>query len=451
LEVDVPNHLLVDLYEHTMACAFWADGMSSRPASFSLFVRRLAPRRGCLVAAGLHDVLGWLETLRFEPRELEALAAVHPFPEAYLDYLASLRFTGTVRAVREGTVVFPGEPILEIDAPVCEAQLAETFALNQVTVQTVLATKAARCRDAAAGRAVVDFALRRTHGIDAGMKLARICRVVGLAGTSNVAGASRYHVAASGTMAHSFVEAYPHETDAFRSFTRTFGNDSVLLVDTYDTRRGIERAIEVAQELRARGDELRAIRLDSGDLGGWAHVARERLDESGFPAVQIFASGGLDEYRIARLVDDGAPIDAFGVGTALGVSDDAPALDAVYKLVEFDGRAVRKTSEQKEIWPGRKQVWRRRDFAEDVIGLADEGPPGDDYEPLLEVVMRDGVRTDAGRRDLAEINRHFESQWPCVPERVRRLVRPGRYRVRQSAALRALTLVVDEELAARTS
>ncbi|MBW3591833.1 MAG: nicotinate phosphoribosyltransferase, partial [Actinobacteria bacterium] len=295
--------LLTDLYEMTMVDVYRRQAMADRSAIFSLFVRRLPSERGYLVAAGLDDALSWLENLRFEIEDLDALDRLNLFSEDFLRWLGQMGFTGSVRAVPEGTIVFAEEPILEVEAPIGQAQLAETFLLNQITLQTILATKAARCRDAAGGRAVVDFALRRTQGVDAGMKLARICGLVGLSGTSNVAGSARYGVPASGTMAHAFIQAYRDETQAFRAYAEAYEDATVLVVDTYDTADGVEKAITVAGEMRERGTALRGVRLDSGDLGVLAHQTRRRLDEAGFPQVKIFASGGLDEYRIRRLLE----------------------------------------------------------------------------------------------------------------------------------------------------
>ncbi|HEX6238878.1 MAG TPA: nicotinate phosphoribosyltransferase, partial [Acidimicrobiales bacterium] len=415
---DVAHALLVDLYELTMVDAYRRKAMADRTATFTLAVRDLPGTRGYLVAAGLADVLDWLEGLRFGPEEQEAIERLGVFPPEFVDWLGGVRFTGSVRAVPEGTIVFGQEPIVEVTAPIGEAQLAETFLLNQITVQTSLATKAARCRDAAGSATVVDFALRRTQGIDAGMKLARIGRLVGLAATSNVAGADRYGLPASGTMAHAFVQAYEDETEAFRSFADVYGEATVLLVDTYDTPRGVERAIEVAREMRQRGVEISGIRLDSGDLAALARDARRTLDDAGFPELRIIASGGLDEHKIHRLLhDERAPIDGFGVGSALGVSDDAPVLDSIYKLAAYDGRPVRKTSTGKASWPGAKQVWRSEDWAQDVLALAEEPAPGPGYQPLLEETMRDGKRTAAGSASLDEANQHFERQWARLPSR----------------------------------
>jgi nicotinate phosphoribosyltransferase len=435
--------LVIDLYELTMAEAYRREAMAARPSTFSLFVRTVPPERGYLVAAGLEDALSWLENLPFGADELAAIDRLGLFEAGFLDWLADLRFTGTVRAVREGTIVFAHEPILEIDAPIGQAQLAETFLLNQITLQTVLATKAARCRHAAGGRAVVDFALRRTQGVDAGMKLARVAGLVGLASTSNVGGADRYGLAVNGTMAHSFVQAYRDETESFRAFTRIFGNKTVLLVDTYESRRGIERAIRVAGEARQRSVDIRGLRLDSGDLGDLARYARRRLDEEGLGGVQVFASGGLDEREIERLVhDEQAPIDGFGVGTAMGVSADAPTLDTVYKLVAFDGRPVRKTSTGKATWPCPKQVWRAPDWSGDTLATVDEPAPDVDHQPLLVEVMRDGHRT-VPAITLDHMNGHFEQEWRRLPGRLKDLDSTPPYTVSISPRLRAIAEDVD--------
>ncbi|MGH9265271.1 MAG: nicotinate phosphoribosyltransferase [Acidimicrobiales bacterium] len=435
--MDTSSGLLTDLYELTMAAAYVAEAMAEKPATFSLFVRDLPPARGYLVAAGLDAVLEYLETLRFTGEDVDYLGGLGLFGPEVLDRLAGLRFTGSVRAMPEGTVAFAGEPLLEVTGPVVEAQLVETFVLNQVTTETTLASKAARYRHAARGRPLVDFAFRRAQGLDSAMKLVRAVAICGLAGTSNVAGGRRHGVRVSGTMAHSFVQAHADETAAFRAFAQLFGAQTVLLVDTYDTARGVERAIGVARALREAGrPEPRGIRLDSGDLADLARLARRRLDEEGFPDMRILASGGLDEHLIEDMVaEGGAPIDGFGVGSDMGVSADAPVLDSVYKLVEFDGRLVRKLSSGKQTWPGAKQVWRRDGWSGDVLALAGEPAPGPDATPLLVEVMRDGARTEAGRATLADAHDRFEQQWAGLPEAVKRLRDPAGSEVEISSGL----------------
>lgn len=436
--------LLVDLYELTMAHAYWLSGMADRPATFSLFSRSLPRNRGYLVAAGLDDCLTWLEGLNFGPSELEQLSTLQIFPDPFLDWLGQLRFTGSVRAVAEGTLLFPDEPILEVDGPMAVAQMAETYLLNQVTMQTTLATKASRCHQAAAGRPVSDFGLRHAQGIDSGMKVARVCRLVGIESTSNVAGALRYGLAASGTMAHSFVQAHGDELSAMRHVAEVMGPRTVLLVDTYDSERGIAAAVQVAREARDRGVLISGLRLDSGNLAELSARARAQLDGAGLQEVKIVATGGLDEYQIDRLVQvDRAPIDSFGIGSAMVVSADAPLTDTVYKLAQYDGRPVRKTSTGKRTLPGPKQIWRREDFGEDVLSLEGEPAPSPDFQPLLATVMLSGVRTEAGTRSLADANRRYRDQISRLRPEYRLVVEPSSYPVRVSPRLESLVREMD--------
>ena len=394
--------LLTDLYQLTMLQSYWARGMFAT-AVFDLFVRRLPPARNYLIAAGLETALDFLSTLRFTPAALDYLATLPQFRPAFLDWLADFRFTGTVRAVPEGTPVFPDEPILEVIASLPEAQFVETFLLNQVHYQTLVASKAARVVDAAGERSVVDFGLRRYHGIDAGLKAARSAWLAGAAATSNVLAGQRYGIPVTGTMAHSYVLAHRDERQAFADFVRLYP-ETVLLVDTYDTLQGVREVIALAERL---GDDfrVRAIRLDSGDLLRLSRAAREMLDAAGLGRVGIFASGDLDEYRIAELLAAGAPIDGFGVGTRMGTSADAPYLNSAYKLVEYAGHGRMKLSAAKATLPGRKQIFRQRDddgrYAGDLLALADEDGPG---EPLLQTVMTDGRPRD----DLPDLARQRE-------------------------------------------
>jgi nicotinate phosphoribosyltransferase len=428
--------LLVDLYELTMAQCYFREG-KNEPATFDLFVRTLPPRRAFLLNAGLESVLEYLEGLRFGPEALDYLRSLGLFDEEFLDYLRRFRFTGDVRALPEGEVFFPPEPVLQVTAPRIEAQIVETFLLNQVNFQVMVASKAARVVLAAGGRPVVDFSPRRDHGVDAALKVARSSYLAGCVGTSNVLAGMLYGIPVYGTMAHSYVMSFDSELEAFRAYARHFPDQCVLLIDTYDTLQGARLAVQVANELRQAGHRLRGVRIDSGDLLELSRQVRRILDEAGHPEVQILASGDLNEYRIAELVASGAPIDAFGVGTEMGTSYDAPALGGVYKLVEDQSGYRIKRSTGKVTLPGRKQVWRvyrEGVLHEDVITLADEpGPPG--AEPLLVEVMAGGVRSV--REALGEVRARAARRLSSLPESLRDLEN-GSYAVRLSPRLEAL-------------
>jgi nicotinate phosphoribosyltransferase len=426
--------LVTDLYELNMAASYLRRGMVG-PATFSLFVRKLPPRRGFLVAAGLEDCLDVLESFAFAAEDLAWLRD-HGFDGATVDGLGRLRFTGDVHAVPEGRVVLPDEPILEVTAPIAEAQLVETFLLNQVTFQTAIATKAARCRLAAGDRIeLVDFALRRTHGVDAGMAVARLAAMAGFAATSNVEAARRFGLRAAGTMAHSYVEAFPTEADAFRAYAQDRPSARTFLVDTYDTLDGVRAAIDVIRELGLA--RPLAVRLDSGDIAHLARQTRALLDEAGLAHVQIFVSGGLDEYDLERFRRDGVPVDGAGVGTKLGVSADAPYLDSAYKLVAYGDRPVLKLSPGKATLPGPKQVWRPiRGITEDLLAGRDE-PGTPDHEPLLVPVMRGGRRV-AAPGTLAAARARLARDLEALPPEALDLHEPVPPPVRVSPHLRAL-------------
>jgi nicotinate phosphoribosyltransferase len=404
-------------------------------------VRNLPPDRGFLVAAGLHEAMRFLREWRFGEDDVARLASAAPFDPTFLDWLRGVRFSGRVRAVPEGRIVFANEPLLEVDAPFGEAQLLETALLTLVTFPTAVATKAARCREAAGGRTLVDFGLRRAQGADAGLAAARGAAIAGFAATSNVAAAVRYGFPASGTMAHSFLTALAGndpagELGAFRAFAEHYRGDPVLLVDTWDSAGGIDHAVVVAKELAAEGRRLAGIRLDSGDIAALARLARDRLDAAGLSDVAVFASGGLDEYEIARLLDAGAPIDGFGVGTNFATSADAPALETVYKLVAAGGRGMAKRSTGKATLPGPKQVWRRAAFGGDVLALADEPAPGPGAEALLAPVDLAGRVGD--QEAVAAAHARFELDWSQLPQKYRDLTNPTRYEVELSSTLKAL-------------
>ena len=366
--------LLTDLYELTMAQCYFENGMAGR-ATFSLHVRTAPPDRGYMVCAGLEDVLGYLEEWGFSEGDVEYLRGLGIFHEGFLDSLPDLRFTGDVWAVPEGRVFFPEEPVIEVTGPVMEAQAVETFIINQVHLQSLIATKASRCVWAAQGRAVSDFSLRRTHGVDAGMKVARCSYIGGAVSTSNVLAGKVYGIQPAGTMAHSFVTSFPTEIEAFRAYGRSFPNRSIFLVDTYDTIGGAHQAVTVAREMEERGDRLFGVRLDSGNFDALSRAVRGILDDAGLGYVKIVASGGLDEHDVGRLASAGAPIDIFGVGTRMGVSADAPTADMAYKMVSYCGNPVMKLSEGKASLPSEKQVYRMRDGAGRMTGdvIAERG------------------------------------------------------------------------------
>lgn len=429
--------LSTDLYELTMAASYHALGMRGR-AVFSLYVRKLPPHRSFLVVAGITEALQYLEQLRFDDEALAYLRSLPVLPRDFVDSLADFRFTGDVWAVREGTVLFPEEPVLEVEAPILEAQLIETLIINTIHYPSLVATKAARCRLAAPGRVLVDFGLRRTPSLDAGLAAARAAYLAGFASTSNVLAGERYGIPVTGTVAHSFIEAFPSELDAFRAFARTYPGDPVLLIDTYDTLRGAQHAVQVARELRAEGRQVRAVRIDSGDLAELSRQVRRILDESGFPEIQIFASGGLDEFELAALTAARAPIDGYGVGSRLGTSEDAPLVDMAYKLVEYEGRPALKLSTGKQTLVGPKQVWRHTGpdgrFDRDLIAARDEPAPGPDWQPLLQPVMRGGQLLDLP--SLPELRAEHLADMERLPEALRRIDRVEPYPVQLSPILR---------------
>jgi nicotinate phosphoribosyltransferase len=386
--------LFTDYYELTM-CASYFDNKNFEPATFDLFIRRLPENRSYFVFAGLEEALQYLQNISFTEEHLVYLKK-QGFNHDFIDYLHTFQFTGDVWAVPEGTVTFPNEPLIRVTAPIIESQLVETFLLNTINLQTMIATKASRVVHAAKGKSVIEFGLRREHGIDAGMKVARSSYIAGCQGTSNVLAGMAYGIPVFGTMAHSFVMSYPKEIDAFRAFIKTFPNKSTLLIDTYDEMAGAEKAVVVAKELETKGFKLGGVRLDSGDLAKSSQKIRKILDDNNLWYVKIFASGDLDEFKITQLLNDGAMIDAFGVGTKMGTSADRPYLDVIYKLCETmtsDGSfsPIMKLSKDKITLPGRKQVYRFKNeegfFEKDLIALSDEKVNG---EPLLFKVMDRG-------------------------------------------------------------
>ena len=429
------DHLIVDLYEVTMLEAYLAHEMNEL-ASFELFVRRLPETRRFILAAGLDQALAFLESFRLTPEELADLSRVHPLGASAARRLSDLRFAGDVDAVPEGTVLFAGEPILRVTARLPEAQLVETRLLNIIHFQTLVASKAARAVLAAGGRPLVDFGLRRAHGGEAGVFAARAAYIAGFSGTSNVRAGADFGIPTFGTMAHSFIQAHDDEAAAFASFASVHGARVALLIDTYDTEAGARKVVTLAQSLAKRGLALRAVRIDSGDLGEHARRVRRILDEGGLRDVQIVARSGLDEHAIAALVAGGAPIDRFAPGTKIVTSADAPYLDCAYKLVEYAGRPRLKRAEGKQTWPGRKQVWRTRSAGGllqcDYLAPAAEVVKG--ATPLLEAVMRAGRRLSPSR-PLEQIRSAALAEVSTLPEGLRSLAPGPRFSVRVSERL----------------
>jgi nicotinate phosphoribosyltransferase len=442
--------LLTDLYHLNMIQAYLDHG-ETKTAVFEFFVRKFPPRRGFLMAAGLEQALDFLENLRFSSEEIDRLTRSHRFDKNFLDRLSSFRFTGDVHAMPEGRIFFADEPILRITAPMPQAQLVETRLINLLHYQSLIAAKAARMVLAAPGKLLVDFGLRRAHGAEAGLLAARASYIAGFAGTATVLAAEDFGIPAFGTMAHSFVEAFDTESAAFDCFARARPENLTLLIDTYDTEKGAKKVVALAPKLAAQGIKIRAVRLDSGDLIALSRSVRRILDDGGLSEVSIFASGGLDEDSISEIVQAGAPIDGFGIGTSLTTSSDLPALDCAYKLQEYAGQARRKRSRGKATWPGRKQVWRRYDqdgcMAGDVLSLDSDAQSG---EPLIELVMKDGKRI-APSPSLAEIRVCAAHDLERLPGPLRNLTPGATYPIKVSDALVRLAADVDNWIAQKES
>lgn len=430
--------LLTDLYQLAMLQAYHAERLEA-PAVFELFVRKLPAHRNFLVAAGLGPLLAQLDAIAPTPEELRFLAATGRFDDRFLTWLAGLRFTGDVNALPEGTVCFPEEPIVQVIAPIAQAQLIETRLINLLHYQTVVASKAARVVLAAPDRLLVEFGLRRAHGAEAGLLSARAAYLAGFGGTSNVLAGMRYGIPIYGTMAHAYVQAHEDEADAFARFAAANPREVTLLIDTYDTEAGARVVVELAR----RGLRVDGVRIDSGDLAAHARAVRAILDAGGLGDAHIFASGGLDEHAVAALCRAGAPIDGFGVGTKLNTSADAPYLDCAYKLQAYAGRPRRKRSEGKATWPGRKQVWRRTGadgrMAGDVIDLATAEHPG---TPLLVPVVRQGRA--CATPTLAEARARCAGELARLPEPLRSLEPAPPYPVEIAPGLVALAAALDD-------
>ena len=429
--------LLTDLYELTMLQTYYEQGMTEE-AVFELFMRQ-SSQRGFFVAAGLEQGLEWLEQLEFGVEELEWMRDSGLFSTAFVDTMAGFRFTGQVNALPEGTVFFPEEPLLQIIAPLPEAQLIESRLMNILHYQTLIASKAARCRLSAGNTPIIDFGMRRAHGGEAGTWAARACYLAGFTATATCLGSVRYGIPPTGTMAHAFILAHDSEVEAFENFARSHPNNVVLLIDTYDVRRGAERVVEVSRRLAVDNIPIHGVRIDSGDLAANARMTRAILDAAGLQRTRILVSGGLDEYRLQTLLSAGAPIDGVGVGSNVNTSADVPFLDSAYKLHYFRDRSRGKNASGKTDLPGRKQIYRHYDdqglMSDDTLGLMEEDTRG---TALLKPVMEAGKRTAVTRGHLDDTRQYCLAQLAALPDGVRALRTPATYPVTLSPALEQL-------------
>lgn len=434
--------LLTDFYQLAMLQGYLERGMEDT-AVFECFVRTMPPQRGFFMAAGLAQLMEFLENVRFTPDELEWVADSGRFSRSFVDYLERFRFAGDLHAVPEGTVFFANEPVVRVTAPLPQAQLIETRLLNLLHYQTLIASKAARCVLAAAGKPVIDFGLRRSHGAEAGLFAARASYLAGFAGSATVMAGPFFEVPVFGTMGHSFVQAHETERQAFEHFADIQPDNVVLLLDTHDTQKGAHTVVELAPRLRAKGMTIKGVRLDSGDLVKQAQRVRRILDDGGLSEVQITASGNLDEEAIRHLVAAQAPLDLFAVGTRLTTSADVPYLECVYKLQAYSGRPTRKKSEGKETWPGAKQVYRHYDqrgrIDHDVVTTADDIQEG---KPLLRQVMESGKCREPSP-SLNQIREQARAELATLPDEMRRCSQGMTIPVQISSALRDLTREVD--------
>ena len=439
--IPVTSPLTTDLYELNMVQAYLDKG-EDKEAVFEFFVRRLPPRRGFLLAAGLEDALDYLQNLHFSPEELAWLESSGRFRKNLLDYLSAFRFTGDVHAMPEGTVCFGNEPLLRITAPLPQAQLVESRLINILHYQTLIASKAARMVLAAPGKVLSDFGLRTAHGAEAGLYSARASYLAGFAGAANVLAGPRYGIPIVGTMAHSYIQVHDDEMQAFEDFARARPEGVILLIDTYDTEAGARKVVQLAPKLKADGIAIRAVRIDSGDLTEMARRVRRILDDGGLQDVMIVVSGGITEDVLQTMMAQGAPIGGFGIGVNLDASVDVPALDCAYKLQEYAGKPRRKLSEGKQTWPGRKQVWRRYDsdgrMAGDILSVETDKHPG---ETLIEPVMRGGKRLGPAPT-LDAIRERAARDLARLPAPLARL-EPGDYPVTVADALKALAAEAD--------
>ena len=435
--------VLTDLYQLTMLKAYHDQGMN-QTAVFEFYIRNLPDQRNFLMAAGLEQVLEYLETLQFTQQERDWLKSSGRFPADFVDSLKDFRFTGDIDALPEGTIFFPNEPVVRVTAPLQQAQLAESRIINILQMQTMAASKAARMVLTAPGKTLLDFGLRRSHGAEAGLFVARASYLAGFNGSATVPAEAFYGVPVFGTMAHSYIQAHADETTAFKNFAHSWPDNTVLLLDTYDTVQAAHKVVALADELKQEGISVYGVRLDSGDLTELSKQVRSILDQGGLKDTKIFASGNLDEYILEQLIVQKAPIDGFGIGTRMAVSEDAPTLECVYKMQEYDGQPQRKRSAGKATWPGKKQVFRTFDaqgtMEEDHLAMEDESLHG---EPLLKPCMRNGKRLNPPL-SLEQLRIHATRQLDQLPKTLCSLQAASPYPVHISQKIRELADRLDK-------
>jgi nicotinate phosphoribosyltransferase len=439
--------LLTDFYQLTMLQAYF-DANMHELAVFEFFIRRLPEHRNFLLVAGIEQCIHYLENLSFNEDELAYLKEDGRFSSKFIDYLATLKFTGDVHAIAEGTVVFPNEPILQVIAPISQAQLIESRIINILQYQTMIASKAARCVLAAPDKLLIDFGMRRAHGAEAALLASRANYIAGFQGTATVLAGKEFNIPTYGTMAHSFIEAHESEDAAFNHFLKSQPDNGVILIDTYNIENATKKVITLAHQLKNTGVSIKGVRIDSGDLGLHASNVRKMLDANGCHDIKIFCSGDLDEYRLQTLVQQHAPIDSFGVGTKLNTSSDSPYLDSVYKLQEYAGIPRRKISEGKKTWPGRKQVYRyykENKMSYDVVTLHHDQNSGEGM-PLLQQTIQQGKRLTP-ILNLRDIQTHAKNNLTALPTNLRCLEKAGiAYEVVIADILQDLARELDAKL-----
>lgn len=432
---NITSPLFTDLYQLTMMAGYHKNEINN-PATFSVYLRPAKGKRSYFVACGLESIITYIENLKFSEDDIEYLKSLNLFEDSFLSWLENYRFSGDIHAMEEGSIFFGNEPVIEITAPIMEVQLLETMVVNTLNIETMIATKAARCCHSAQTKPVIDFSLRRTQGRDAGQKVARSSYIAGFSGTSNLLAGKTYGIPVSGTMAHSFVTAFENEEESFRAFSEIFPENCILLVDTYDVIKGTKNAVKIGKELENKGYRLIGVRLDSGDINSLSKEVRKILDSNNLQYVKIFASGGFDEFSIAEILENGAEIDGFGVGTRMGVSADFPYHDTVFKLAWFNGKNVRKFSENKVSLAGQKQVFRIFDkngsMEKDIIGTRDEKIEG--AVPLLKKVVENGLRINEPSQ-INKIRKNFLNNFSKLDNRLKNISTDKEYKVKISDKL----------------